>query len=99
MVTTSLAERIDQSEELICWLDRLIEVLSIPTNDRTVIVASCQDMALEHHKSIVLTTAAQFHGSAFALVRLQFEAYVRGQWLRYCASDDEVATRRILVVV
>ena len=92
MVTTSLAERIDQSEELIHWLDRLIEGLSIPTNDRAVIVAACQDVALEHHKSIVLTTTAQFHGSAFALVRLEFEAYVRGQWLRYCASDDEVAT-------
>ncbi len=92
MVTTSLAERIDQSEELICWLDRLIEVLSIPTNDRVVIAASCQDVALEHHKSIVLTTREQLHGSAFALVRIEFEAYVRGQWLRYCASDDEVAT-------
>ena len=92
MVTTSLAERIGQSEDLIHWLDRLIEVLSIPTNDRAVIVAACQDVALEHHKSIVLTTTAQFHGSAFALVRIEFEAYVRGQWLRYCASDDEVAT-------
>ena len=92
MVTTSLAERIDQSEELIRWLDRLIETLSVPTNDRAVIVAACQDVALEHHKSIVLTTREQFHGSAFALVRIEFEAYVRGQWLRYCASDDEVAT-------
>ncbi len=92
MVTTSLAERIDQSEDLILWLDRLIETLSVPTNDRAVIVAACQDVALEHHKSIVLTTREQFHGSAFALVRIEFEAYVRGQWLRYCASDDEVAT-------
>ena len=87
-----LAKRIDQSEELIRWLDRLIETLSVPTNDRAVIAASCQDVALEHHKSIVLTTTAQFYGSAFALVRIEFEAYVRGQWLRYCASDDEVAT-------
>ena len=55
-----------------------------------MIVAGCQDVALEHHKSIVLTTNVQFHGSAFALVRIEFEAYVRGQWLRYCASDDEV---------
>ena len=87
-----LAERIEQSEDLIQWLDRLIEGLSIPTNDRAMIVASCQEVALEHHKSILLTTTAQFHGSAFALVRIEFEAYVRGQWLRYCASDNEVAT-------
>ena len=91
MVTTSLAERIEQSDGLIRWLDRLIEGLSIPTNDRAVIVAACQDVAREHHKSIVLTTIESLHGSAFALIRIEFEAYVRGQWLRYCASDDEVA--------
>ena len=95
MVTTSLAESIDQSDGLIRWLDRLIEGLSIPTIDRAVIVAACQDVAREHHKSIVLTTIEQFHGSAFALVRIEFEAYVRGQWLRYCASDDEVARFKI----
>ena len=72
-----LAKRIEQSEDLICWLDKLIPGLSVPTNDRAVIVAACEDVALEHHKSIVLTTTAQFHGSAFALVRIQFEAYVK----------------------
>lgn len=88
----SITERIEQSEDLILWLDSFIGGLSVPTNDRAVIVAACQDVALEHHKSIVLTTREQFHGSAFALIRLQFEAYVRGQWLRYCASDDELVT-------
>ena len=91
-MASSVTEHIDQSEDLILWLDSFIVGLSVPTNDRTVIVAACQDVALEHHKSIVLTTREQFYGSAFALIRLQFEAYVRGQWLRYCASDDELAT-------
>ncbi len=86
-----LTKRIEQSEDLILWLDSFIEGLSVPTNDRALIVAACQEVALEHHKSIVLTTREQFHGSAFALIRIEFEAYVRGQWLRYCASDDEVA--------
>ncbi len=89
-MTNLVNKRIEQSEDLINWLDRFIEGLSIPTNDRAVIAAACEEVALEHHKSIVLTTTAQFHGSAFALVRIEFEAYVRGQWLRYCASDDEV---------
>ncbi len=83
--------RVAQSENLIIWLDRFIEGLSIPTNDRAIIVAACEDVALEHHKSIVLTTREQLHGSAFALIRIQFEAYIRGQWLHYCASDDELA--------
>jgi hypothetical protein len=29
-------------------------------------------------------------GSAFALVRLLFEAYIRGIWLHRCASDSEL---------
>lgn len=90
-MTNVVNKRIEQSEDLIIWLDRFIEGLSIPTNDRAVIVAACEDVALEHHKSIVLTTREQFYGSAFALVRIEYEAYVRGQWLRYCASDDKVA--------
>lgn len=90
-MTMVVNNRVAQSENLIIWLDRFIEGLSIPTNDRAIIVAACEDVALEHHKSIVLTTREQLHGSAFALIRIQFEAYIRGQWLHYCASDDELA--------
>ena len=89
-LTDVVNKRVAQSEDLINWLDRFIEGLSIPTNNRAIIVASCLDVALEHHKSIVLTTSASFHGSAFALFRIEFEAYIRGVWLSYCASDNEV---------
>lgn len=89
-MTDAINKCIERCEDLINWLDRLIEGLSIPTNDRSILVAGCLDMALEHHKSIVLTTSASFYGSAFALIRLEFEAYIRGVWLSYCATDDEV---------
>lgn len=48
------------------------------------------DIALEHQKSIVLLTAHHLYGSAAALVRLIFEAYIRGVWLLYCASEEEL---------
>jgi uncharacterized protein DUF6988 len=89
-VTNVVNKHVAQSEDLIIWLDRFIERLSIPTNDRAVIVACCLDVALEHHKSIVLTTTESYYGSAFALIRLEFEAYVRGVWLSNCATDKEV---------
>lgn len=63
----------------------------MPANDRAIIAAACQDVALEHHKAIVLSTRYSFHASAFGLVRLQFEAYIRGAWLRDCASDEQVS--------
>jgi len=86
----NLTKRIEQSESLIHWLDELIATLSIPTNDRALISACCLEAALEHHRSIVLTSTASYYGTAFALVRLEFEAYVRGVWLHHCATDDQL---------
>ena len=90
MAEINLDERIGRSEDLIHWLDRFVEGKSVPTNDRVIIVAGCLNLSLEHHKSIVLTTTTEFYGSAFALVRLQFEAYIRGVWLSYCATDQAI---------
>lgn len=85
-----LVKRIEQSEALIRWLDKRIEGQTIPTKERAQIVASCLSVALEHHKSIVLTASVSYHSSAFALVRLEFEAYIRGAWFRYYASDEQL---------
>lgn len=81
---------IRRSEELIQWLDSKINGLDIPNNDRARLAAGCLDMALEHQKSIVLLTANSLFGSAAALVRLEFEAFVRGGWLNKCASNGEI---------
>lgn len=90
MSEINLNERIKQSEDLIHWLDRFIEGKSVPSNYRAKIAAGCLTLSLDHHKSIVLTTTAEFYGSAFALVRLQFEAYLKGVWLSYCATDQAI---------
>ena len=82
--------QIHESEELIQWLDSNIDGLDIPSSDRMRLAAGCLDMALEHQKSIVLLIANSLFGSAAALVRSEFEAYVRGVWLLYCASDTEI---------
>lgn len=81
---------IQESERLIQWLDSNIDGLDIPPNNRTRLAAGCLDMALEHQKSIVLLTAQSLFGSAASLVRLEFEAYIRGVWLLYCASELEL---------
>lgn len=81
---------VKDSETLIQWMDSRLDGLSIPSDDRCRLSAGCFHVALEHQKSIVLLVANLLHGSAFALVRLIFEAYVRGLWLYRCASKDEV---------
>jgi hypothetical protein len=81
---------ISNSEKLIQWADAKIDGLEISSDDRPRIVASCLDIALEHQKAIILLIANELYGSAFALIRLLFEAYVRGLWLNYCANDKEI---------
>ena len=81
---------ISTSEEIIQWADSKINNLEISSDDRPRIAASCFDIAIEHQKAIILLIANKLYGSAFALVRLLFEAYIRGLWLNHCASDKEI---------
>lgn len=81
---------ISHSEKLIQWADLKIDGLEFSSDDRSRIVAGCLDMALEHQKAIILLIAKRLYGSAFSLIRLLFEAYVRGLWLNYCASEKEI---------
>lgn len=48
-------------------------------------------LSLEHGVALRTCFAAGFPQSASALLRLQFEALVRGAWLRYVAADDLLA--------
>jgi len=83
-------EMIKNSEALIQWLDQKIDGLNVPSDERTRLAGACLDMALEHQKAMVLLVAKKLFGSAFALARLIFEAYVRGVWLQLCASEQEI---------
>lgn len=47
-------------------------------------------IAQEHHHAIVVLLDHGRFASAFSLVRIALEAYVRGEWLALCASDQQV---------
>ncbi len=81
---------IQKSEALIQWMDKKIDGLEIRSDEKTRISAACFDVALEHQKAIVLLIAKKLIGSAFSLVRILFEAYIRGLWIGKCATDKEV---------
>lgn len=86
----TLVPRIQRSEVLINWIGDRLGGTALPANLRFRLAAGCLDAALEHYRAIVLLIAHSFHGSAFALVRSMFEAYVRGAWLHQCASEDQL---------
>ena len=50
----SIEQDIQESEQLIQWLDSCIDGLEVPANDRMRLAAGCLATALEHQKSIVL---------------------------------------------
>ena len=81
---------LNESEELIQWIDRKINGVSVSSDEKTRIVAGCFDVVLENHKAIILLLSNKLNGSAFSLIRVQFEACVRGLWLKHCASTSQI---------
>lgn len=66
----------------------------LPANDRVRAAAGCLAIAQDIHHAIVKLIESQLYAGAFALVRVAFEAYVRGEWLSLCAKSNQV--RRFL---
>jgi hypothetical protein len=51
---------------------------------------SCFDLVVEHHAAVISLSKTQLYGAAFALLRVEFEALVRGLWLKHVASNKEI---------
>jgi hypothetical protein len=72
------------------WLRVTTERLPLPPTSRAKSAAACFVVTQEHHDSILLLSEHQLFASSFALVRVAFDAYVRGVWLSICATDEQV---------
>jgi hypothetical protein len=72
------------------WIEQRLDGLDIPKKSRSLISVGCHDVVIEHHCGISLLIKSKIYASAFALVRPLFETFVRGVWLKNCASDDEL---------
>ncbi len=66
----------------------------LPANERVRAAAGCLAIAQDIHHAIVKLIESQLYAGAFSLVRVAFEAYVRGEWLSLCAKNNQV--RRFL---
>ena len=79
-----------QGFDLHHWLSHRLDNLEISTNKRARLSVGCYDQVFEHHFAICTLLRSKAYGSAFALVRSVFEGFVRGVWLKKCASDVEL---------
>lgn len=81
---------ISKSGELVKWLQAHASNCTIRNERKFQLASRAFSVALAHHRSIVLLASNGCWASASALVRLMYEAYVRGCWLAYGASPADV---------
>lgn len=78
------------ARELGGWIAHHQDGLEIKTVDGIRVPGALFDLAIEYQDGIVHLASARIYGPAFALIRAQFEAFVRGTWLRLCATPVEL---------
>jgi len=81
-------QEINRAKKYVEQLKQLVHDKEAPNNYRTRAAGSCFAIAQDHHEAIVRLIEWQFFAAAFSLLRVEFEAYVRGEWFSQCASDS-----------
>ena len=92
-LSPAINQRLKESERSLNWVHSKIDGMKIPQlpdDKRAQLASACLVVAIEHSMAIVVLVRKTFHGSALALMRLLFEAYGRGMWLMYAATDDDI---------
>ena len=85
-----LNQQIGKAFEWINESNKLIVGLPIPPTERDWISVSLLHLSLEHCIGIIPLIEQNILGSALALLRPQFEAYINGIWIKWCANDKEI---------
>lgn len=82
---------IQRAVDLVAFIASSLHEMPVLADLRTRISVSCFGIAQDHHHAIVALLEIGLYSSGFALLRSAFEAYVRGEWVRSVASDEQVA--------
>lgn len=83
-------ERIRTAAEYVEWLRQSLQDRELPSDDRGRAAAACFAIVQDHHHAITVLQQQRLYASGFALLRVAFEAYVRGEWLANCATEVEI---------
>jgi hypothetical protein len=82
--------KIDVAESWINQYQLLLNGLEFERDDKKLVSLSLLHVSLEHNSGIVTLVKAGVHGSAFALLRPQRDAFLRGIWMFRCASARQL---------
>jgi len=86
----TLNQTIELSAKWINCCNALVDDQNTEASNRSRIAAGLLHLSMEHHGAIHLLTINKHYGSAFALLRPQFESFIRGIWFQHCATDEQL---------
>lgn len=82
-------ERIFTAELFGAELHELTNEIEMLPTIKNRAASTCFGIAKDHHAAIVFLMKNTFYSSSFALLRSLFEAYLRGLWLKHCATEEQ----------
>ena len=85
-----LERALERSDQWMRECASLVNGASFDTTNRLRVAVSLLHLCIEHQTGIHSLVNLGVIGSAFALLRPQLEAYVRGIWYHRCATDQQV---------
>ncbi len=71
-------------------LTETIQGIELPSDSRIDAAAVCYGMVINHFDAILLTLQNNIYASSLSLERIQLEALINGEWIRLCASEDQI---------
>lgn len=80
-----------RSFELVEFISKHLDGTSSPATTRARLSLGCLYAALDHHAGLVLLLSLGIYAPGFALVRPLYEGFVRGTWLAFCATDEQIS--------
>ena len=85
-----IESQLEKSAEWMKGYSSLVDGVNFETTNRLRVSMSLFHLCVEHQNGIHVLVKHRVNGSAFALFRPQFEAYLRGVWFHRCATDVQL---------
>ena len=85
----NLAHSLEKASNLMMQIDQKLEGLRLQSGIAAQASGALLHLSLEHFGAIVVLLENSLSASAAALVRLQYEALIRGMYYYQCASEED----------
>ena len=80
-----------KAADLVHLLGGKLDGIDAPASERSVLALSCLFASLDHHAGLVLLLGTGLFAPGFALICPLYEGFVRGTWLGFCATDEQIS--------